>query len=151
METTLPQDDAPPLVRPLSTPLPDNLSAVATCRRWLRRHLDALDLPGTLAADLELVASELVANAFLHARAPRSLWLQVLPGPRVLVAVRDGDPRPPRPRSAGLTETRGRGLRVVAALADRWGTTPDPWGKAVWAELAVPTHDERGEHAGPRG
>lgn len=140
----LQESEPVPPVAPLSAPLPDSLSVVATCRRWLHRHLDALGLPAGVLADVELVASELVANAFLHARAPRSLWLQPLPG-RLRVTVCDGDSRPPRPRVAGLTETRGRGLRVVAALAQQWGTSVTPGGKAVWAELAVPTHRQRGE------
>lgn len=31
----------------------------------------------------------------------------------------------------------GRGLQIVAALADDWGVTPRVIGKTVWAELAV--------------
>jgi hypothetical protein len=36
----------------------------------------------------------------------------------------------------------GRGLLVVAALADDWGVTPRVIGKSVWAELAVSSDEE---------
>ena len=61
-------------------PVPEDLSGAVNCRRWLRRRLDTLRLPAPVRADLELVASELIANAFLHAPAPRSVWLMVPAG-----------------------------------------------------------------------
>ncbi|HEY9391256.1 MAG TPA: ATP-binding protein [Mycobacteriales bacterium] len=124
-------------------PVPEDLSGAVHCRRWLRRRLDALRLPGPVRADLELVASELIANAFLHAPAPRSVWLRIRPGPRVRVTVLDASVRPPLPRLALATQTHGRGLRVVAALAERWGSESYPEGKAVWADLRVPTRRPR--------
>jgi hypothetical protein len=36
-----------------------------------------------------------------------------------------------------VRETTGRGLQVVAALADDWGVTDLDQGKQVWAELAL--------------
>jgi hypothetical protein len=39
-----------------------------------------------------------------------------------------------------LDTESGRGLLLVAALADRWGVEPyPPGGKAVWAECACDT------------
>lgn len=139
-------------------------SAAASCRRWLRRTLQALDLPADAVADAELVATELVANAFVHARPPRSVWLRLLPSARLRITVLDGSTQPPHPRTAQPTDTCGRGLQVVAGLSDRWGSAPratdtgsasgvssnaaqeepaDPatTGKAVWAELVLATRD----------
>lgn len=126
-------------------PLPEDLSGVVNCRRWLHRRLDALGLPTPARADVELVAGELIANAFLHASAPRSVWLRVFTGARasVRVTVRDASSHRPLPRSAAATETHGRGLRVVAALAERWGTQSRVDGKAVWADLPIPTRRAR--------
>lgn len=124
-------------------PAPDDLSGVANCRHWLHRRLDALRLPASARADLELVASELIANAFLHAAAPRSVWLRLLPG-RIRVTVQDSSRQAPTPRFATATETHGRGLRVVAALAQRWGTFSYVDGKAVWADVPIPRTTRRG-------
>ena len=124
-------------------PVPEDLSGAVNCRRWLRRRLDTLRLPAPVRADLELVASELIANAFLHAPAPRSVWLRFRPGARVRVTVLDASVHPPLPRFALATQTHGRGLRVVAALAERWGSVTYPGGKAVWADLRVPTRRTR--------
>jgi hypothetical protein len=34
-----------------------------------------------------------------------------------------------------LDDLRGRGLALVDALSDQWGTDRLQWGKRVWAEL----------------
>ena len=44
-------------------------------------------------------------------------------------------------------DEHGRGLQLVALLADRWGTRPTEHGKAVWAVVAL---DSRGEPAPER-
>ncbi|MER5470443.1 ATP-binding protein [Streptomyces sp. NPDC002685] len=52
--------------------------------------------------------------------------------------------RLPRARATDPGAERGRGLLLVAALADRWGVTPGPAPrKTVWAELAIPTAGSR--------
>jgi hypothetical protein len=40
-----------------------------------------------------------------------------------------------RPAAADDVPDSGRGLQVVAALANDWGVTPKVIGKSVWAEL----------------
>ena len=52
----------------------------------------------------------------------------------VLEAVDEGRHVPPR-RRARAEEEGGRGLHLVATLADRWGFRATDDGKAVWAEL----------------
>ncbi|WP_282693388.1 ATP-binding protein [Streptomyces sp. CC208A] len=43
---------------------------------------------------------------------------------------------PPDPEALPPGTESGRGLLLVAALADRWGTEPfPPGGKTVWAEI----------------
>jgi hypothetical protein len=90
--------------------------------------------------DALLLTSEVVTNSVLHADGP--IWLGLAhTGPVLRVEVADHTTgavtMPESPSDAG-----GRGLRMLDALADRWGTDPTPGGKVVWFELRV--RDEGG-------
>jgi hypothetical protein len=52
----------------------------------------------------------------------------------IRVAVADGAHEGPAVPAAYLAES-GRGIIVVACLADRWGWSPTAGGKEVWFEL----------------
>jgi anti-sigma regulatory factor (Ser/Thr protein kinase) len=118
--------------------LPHNPLAVGVARGALRLILRAHGL-GELLASAELLASELVTNAHLHAPGPSCLrvkrtekWL------RLSVWDTSGEPpRPPRP--CGADREEGRGMGIVEELADRWGHyslgAPGFGGKLVWCEL----------------
>jgi anti-sigma regulatory factor (Ser/Thr protein kinase) len=81
-----------------------------------------------------LIASELATNAVLHARS--AFTVQVWPdGDGITIEVRDDNPRLPAPGSAGPRDLSGRGLQLVAALAQSWGIHPDHDGKSVWAHF----------------
>lgn len=109
-------------------------------RGWALAHIRAglEDADGMLLDDAALVLSELVTNALRAGSTAVTVHLQVWPG-RLRVAVSDAAPGRPRLRRPGIRETSGRGLQVVAALADDWGVTElgDGGGKQVWAELAL--------------
>lgn len=88
----------------------------------------------------QLLVSELVTNAVVHARTGMTLTVRVV-GRALQLVVRDQDPRPmhrPPPGSATPSAEHGRGLLVLDAMADAWGTLPTRDGKAVWAELIMP-------------
>ena len=90
-----------------------------------------------LEDDVRVVASELATNALLHARTEFTLGL-TLDGDRLRVILADGSSVQPRMRRFDSTEsTTGRGLRMVAALAQAWGVEKDGLGKAVWCEFRV--------------
>jgi anti-sigma regulatory factor (Ser/Thr protein kinase) len=94
---------------------------------------------GRVANLAELVASELVTNAVMHARTQIAVTLR-LSGDTLSVAVRDGDPRPmfrPAPGSGAPSDEHGRGLLLLDAMADAWGSTPTADGKVVWANINV--------------
>jgi hypothetical protein len=57
----------------------------------------------------------------------------------VFIEVRDQAIYQPRKLRPDETDEHGRGLQIVAALADRWGTRPTERGKAVWCVLSSPT------------
>lgn len=96
---------------------------------------------GRVGGVAELVASELVTNAVIHARTPFTVTLRLADG-RLHVAVRDGDPRPmlrPSPGAGGGPhDEHGRGLLLLDAMADAWGCSPTADGKVVWATIEVP-------------
>ena len=84
-----------------------------------------------------LLATELVGNAARHAggdvRVRASLRPDVL-----LVEVSDSSPQlPTLGELPGWERESGRGIVLVAALADRWGADPLPGGKRVWFELSL--------------
>lgn len=102
---------------------------------------------------VELLASELVTNAYRHTRGPCSLRLTALSDGRLRVGVWDSSPHVPSPfaeppgghRTApappGDAEG-GRGLQLVQACADSWGgwslgddVLPRGAGKLLWFEV----------------
>ncbi|WEO95893.1 ATP-binding protein [Streptomyces sp. FXJ1.172] len=90
----------------------------------------------------EHVVAELAANAATHGKVSGRdfrLTLYVVGGTlRIEVTDTRGD-RLPCAQPAAPDAESGRGLLLVAALADRWGVTEGPTPrKTVWAEVAVP-------------
>ncbi|WP_069761025.1 ATP-binding protein [Streptomyces sp. LUP47B] len=90
----------------------------------------------------EHVVAELAANAALHGRVQGRDFLLALTldnaAGTLRIAVSDmrGERRPAIPPEGGPDHESGRGLLLVDALADRWGTEPfPPSGKTVWALL----------------
>ncbi|MFF8385921.1 ATP-binding protein [Streptomyces kanasensis] len=112
----------------------------------LARDLAAVWLRGggttrPVADDALHVVAELAANAAVHGRVPGRAFLLALrltTHGRVL-RIEATDTRPerlPTPQTPPTDSESGRGLLIVAALADRWGVTEGPTPrKTVWAEL----------------
>ncbi|GGW45883.1 hypothetical protein GCM10010503_23070 [Streptomyces lucensis JCM 4490] len=112
--------------------------AVRHARRFTRRTLRGWGVHrDTLDAAL-LVVSELVTNALVHTGGPVRLDMSLV-NHRLRLAVADASPRSPvKPASIGWEATGGRGILLVEAVSDAWGTIPVSGGKQVWADL-VPT------------
>jgi anti-sigma regulatory factor (Ser/Thr protein kinase)/anti-anti-sigma regulatory factor len=93
---------------------------------------------GTMGGETaQLVASELVTNAVVHAGTPIQLTLRLVP-PLLHIAVRDsGDGQAQISGVVDETAESGRGLVLVDALAASWGTFVPPIGKVVWAAVRV--------------
>lgn len=109
-------------------------------RAELRKALAGWGL-SELEEDALLVASELVTNAVRHAVAPRDREIEtryVRLASGVRVEVHDASPARPVVGAPHQDDDGGRGLHLVATLADRWavGERVGP-GKRVWAELSV--------------
>lgn len=115
--------------------LPEDPRAAGEARRHVRDQLAAWQLE-ELTMTTELVVSELVANVVRHARGPYRLRL--LRSRSLVCEVFDGSLTTPRPRRASWTDEGGRGLQLIAALCDRWGTRSVTTGKVIWTEQSLP-------------
>ncbi|MEU0132728.1 ATP-binding protein [Streptomyces sp. NPDC006296] len=114
-------------------------------RRLTGERIDAWGVPyGSERHDaLTLIVAELSSNAVRHGQVPgRDFRLRLsAAGTAVRVEVTDTRGEDLQiPAEAGSTdEEGGRGLLLVAAVADHWGWHPraDGPGKTVWAVLDV--------------
>ncbi|MCZ4507305.1 ATP-binding protein [Streptomyces sp. ActVer] len=111
----------------------------------------------------ELLASELVTNAYRHSTGPAALRLRGLGGSRLRVSVWDANPHIPppfdkrsgplRPAPVPVEADGGRGLFLVCHFADAWGGYPlgddlfGTSGKLLWCELGAPVVDRAGAAA----
>jgi pimeloyl-ACP methyl ester carboxylesterase len=77
--------------------------------------------------DAELLISEVVTNAILHARPPVRVRLRLLERQLVVVVSDSGGGLPDESRT-----DHGRGLRIVKAVAQRCGAWVDAQGGTVW-------------------
>jgi two-component sensor histidine kinase len=99
-----------------------------------------------VADDVLLCVSELATNAAVHSDSSRSggtftVRTESRPGSDVRIEVEDdGGPWV----SSVPDPTHGRGLDIVRALADDWGITTTPAGRAVWARITWRTHGTAG-------
>jgi anti-sigma regulatory factor (Ser/Thr protein kinase) len=121
--------------------LPFTASSVGVARRNMVSGLIEAGVRGPAITDAALVVSELLANALQHGKplpgeAVRTAW--DVDGGCLRLAVSDGggSTRPelgePTPATIG-----GRGLRIVAGLSRRWGTSSGHDGTTVWAEVQL--------------
>lgn len=128
--------------------------ALTAARPGCLRAADRLELPRLVRESVRdcwtspdrletvlLAASELTSNAVQHSITAPTASV-VCGGGRLLIEAVDdrpldlpciGDPDGEHP-SDGL----GHGLRIVAAVADRWGVTVHPTCKIVWCEFDQP-------------
>ncbi|MEZ0163839.1 ATP-binding protein [Kineococcus sp. LSe6-4] len=127
--------------------LPSEPGAVAVARRWAlercRRELGPRAAGREDVFDaVELLTSEVVANAVVHGAPPVRVEVECAPG-HVTVAVHDGSPEPPRVRARDLDSTGGRGVALVDVVASAWGSRPgaDGRGKVTWFRCEWPAGD----------
>ncbi|MEU6618088.1 ATP-binding protein [Streptomyces parvus] len=103
--------------------------ATATLTRWGR---------GERIDDVRLCVSELATNALVHGTVSGHGFLVRLDAEDdvVRLEVHDSCCERPKTREATETDLSGRGLVLVAALADDWGVQDrTPLGKIVWSSF----------------
>jgi anti-sigma regulatory factor (Ser/Thr protein kinase) len=142
--------------------LPHDPRAARIARITLRAVLAGHGL-AQLVDVAELLASELVTNAYRYSVGPAALRLCGLGGSRLRVSVWDANPHIPppfdkrsgplRPAPVPVEADGGRGLFLVCHFADAWGGYPlggdllGTSGKLLWCELGVSAADHAGAAA----
>jgi serine/threonine-protein kinase RsbW len=122
--------------------LPHTPAAVGVTRRRICAELESAGLTRPLLDDIEVVTSELLGNAVLHARAIGGGVLLAgwrIEEGQVMVRVTDGGSlhRVQQLDGAPLSES-GRGLRIVDRLARDWGVVDHAAGlRTVWASFPI--------------
>ncbi|WP_372495826.1 SpoIIE family protein phosphatase [Kitasatospora humi] len=111
--------------------VPDDLTAVSRIRNACTDKLTAWGLE-ELAFTSELILSELITNALRYGSQP--IRVRMLRDTSLVCEVSDGSSTAPHLRYAALTDEGGRGLFLVARLAERWGTRYTARGKVIWSE-----------------
>jgi anti-sigma regulatory factor (Ser/Thr protein kinase) len=119
-----------------------DLGAVQDARRFVDGLLNSWD-QAQVSDDVQLLVSEVVTNALIHAGSDVDLRMLAF-ADHVRMEVRDFASQPPVPypfaaSDEGVAEAEhGRGLFLVEALARDWNTSPNGRGKTVWLEVEVP-------------
>jgi serine/threonine-protein kinase RsbW len=123
------------MARPKRRVFPGCHQQVAHARRFVRRALDGCPVTD----EAVLCVSELAANALLHTASGDGGAFEVTvqrAASSVRVAVRDdGSHLTPAARALDAVSEDGRGLGMVALVADQWGQSGDEHGRTVWFEL----------------
>jgi anti-sigma regulatory factor (Ser/Thr protein kinase) len=112
--------------------LPGDLESPGQARSLVGQAL--LLFPDETMAVAQLLTSELVTKAVVHARCALDLLIELAEfGVRISVA--DSSGIEPERRAQSVDGVGGRGLALVEVLASRWGWERVPGGKRVWFEL----------------
>jgi two-component sensor histidine kinase len=123
-------------------PLDDDFEPTAVAATQIRHRLKALlgywRVRDAKAEDTLLVVHELVANVVDHARTPFHLGVRLC-GSVVKIWIHDESTGTPQMRQLDVESYRGRGLRMIATLSERWGfqASDDGDGKTVWADIKI--------------
>ncbi|MFD4606566.1 SpoIIE family protein phosphatase [Streptomyces sp. NPDC058440] len=114
--------------------LADDPAAVSHLREEAVRQLSEWQLE-ELTFTTELIVSELATNAIRYAAQPCEMRL--IHDRTLICEVCDCSSTSPRLRRAASTDEGGRGLFLVAQLAQRWGTRYTSTGKVIWTEQSL--------------
>jgi anti-sigma regulatory factor (Ser/Thr protein kinase) len=123
------------------------LRAPRAARAFVAETLTAWNVRADEVEAAQLVVSELVTNAVLHAAGSPTISLDLhLTDGAVRVLVSDGGLGEPdrRLRPDPRRGETGRGVWLVDAFAECWGTERHGGeGKTVWCELSIESPTER--------
>ncbi|PAU44896.1 histidine kinase [Streptomyces albireticuli] len=110
-------------------------AAVAGARADVTRQLNRWGMDEAVFTT-ELILSELITNAIRHGTGP--IRVRLLRDRSLICEVSDTSSTSPHLRYAAAEDEGGRGLFLIAQLAERWGTRYTPEGKVIWAEQPLP-------------
>jgi len=122
------------------------LRAPRVARAFVAETLTSWDVQAEKVEAAQLVVSELVTNAVVHAADSDTINLDLrFTDGAVRVLVSDtGLGEPERGHPDPRTAETGRGVLLVDAFAERWGSeTHGRDGKTVWCELSIESPTNR--------
>ncbi|MFE6774728.1 ATP-binding protein [Streptomyces sp. NPDC057702] len=140
--------------------VPHGPAGVGEARHRMRGELRSSGVPESVIDDAVLILSELLGNACRYGRplaagdgdtlddgaanpgatgAMRAAWRVDARGRLTVEATDGGGPTRPLPATPSITARGGRGLHIIAALAEEWGVRDGHGEVTVWAILS--THD----------
>jgi GAF domain-containing protein/anti-sigma regulatory factor (Ser/Thr protein kinase) len=111
--------------------------AVATARTHTQHQLTHWGVDEETAYTTEMIVSELVTNAIRYGTPP--VQLRLIKDRTLTCEVHDSNAVAPRLRHAKTIDEGGRGLFIIAQLAQNWGVRYSLDGKTVWAEQTLPS------------
>lgn len=117
--------------------LPPQRRSVGVGRHWVVRVAAEAGVTGMANQVLELLASELLANAVLHGAADESIRIEMTCTDTLIrVAVTDNLPQRPVVLHPAPVALAGRGMAIIEAMSNGWGVEPHAGGgKTVWFEI----------------
>ncbi|MER0243976.1 ATP-binding protein [Streptomyces sp. HSW2009] len=139
--------------------VPHGPAGVGEARHRMRGELRSSGVPETVVDDAVLILSELLSNSCRYGRpldaddptgsahgtdgsagagAMRASWCVDPYGTLTVEATDGGGPTRPLPATPSVTARGGRGLNIIAALADAWGVRDGHGEVTVWAVLSFP-------------
>ncbi|WP_079145764.1 SpoIIE family protein phosphatase [Streptomyces lydicus] len=124
--------------------LPTDPARVRDIRAAVTRRLSEWGLDEVVYA-AQLLLSELVTNAIRYGSGP--IQVRLLHDRTLTCEVADTSSTAPHLRRAATTDEGGRGLFLVAQLAQTWGTRYTADGKVIWAECALDATGGRSDAA----
>lgn len=131
--SSLPESQAPDEA---AIVLPGQRRSVTVGRHWVVNVAADAGITGMANQVVELLTSELLANAVLHGAPGEGIGLRVRWDEETIrVSVSDQEHAEPvvlHPEPVALS---GRGMAIVEAMSSRWGVETEPDGKSVWFEL----------------
>ncbi|MGW2563011.1 SpoIIE family protein phosphatase [Streptomyces sp. NPDC001514] len=115
--------------------LPPDPAIVAQARHHATTQLTTWNLTHTTYTT-QLIVSELVTNAIRYGQPPIQLRM-IHENTTLTCEVTDTSNTTPHMRRARTYDEGGRGLLLIAQLAQRWGTRHHPTGKTIWTEQTL--------------
>jgi len=121
--------------------------SVVRARRFVTDSV--VEVPRDVSDALLVITSELATNCIRHGATTFEIRIDQQ-ADRILIEAEDDSAGDPVVRSPAPTDTSGRGLQIVKALANSWGVVKQKGsgGKTVWAVLAVPASPELATETG---
>lgn len=125
--------------------LPPFLTSAGVARDFVASRLRLWGRLHQIEDAIQLI-SEMFNNALIHAPSPDYMVAVDWNGGSVRIEMWDSSLHGPTLLPVDLEEEHGRGMHLIAAISEMWGSRIAASGKCVWAILPATPKDFRPEH-----